>query len=73
MMTYIILTNPYAALLSSSVVTSATYANTMLNVTENTPEMDSMAKYHLKHDKHDAECHREYTGDGQYGKVPPET
>ena len=43
-----LLTRPYAASLSSSVVTSATYANTTLNVTLNIPEIEMIAKYHLQ-------------------------
>lgn len=38
------LTNPYAKGLSFSSVTSATYANTTLKVTANTPEILIMAK-----------------------------
>ncbi len=43
-----VLTRPYAALRSSSVVMSATYAKTTLNVTEKMPDMDKMVKYHLQ-------------------------
>lgn len=45
------LTCPYAVLLSFSSVISATYANITENVTENTPDTDIRAKYHLKRNK----------------------
>lgn len=45
------LTNPYAVLLSFSSVISATYANITEKVTENTPDTEIRAKYHLKRNK----------------------
>ena len=39
---------PYAAVRSFSSVISATYANTTENVTENIPDRENTAKYHLK-------------------------